>query len=72
MQVKECILKRMFIIAYYDLTPQQCASYNKKHKDMPLSLKMTSVNLSDYVKVAKEMDILADMIQDLFSILTNG
>ncbi len=70
-QVKEYTLERMFIIFYYQLTPQQCVSFNKKHKGMPLSLKMTSVNLSDYVKAAKENDILADMVQDLSLILAN-
>lgn len=71
-QVKEYTLERMFIIFYYQLTPQQCASFNKKHKDMPLSLEMSSIGLSDYVKEAKEKDILADMVQDLSMILASG
>lgn len=71
-QVKEYALERMFIICYYQLTPQQHASFNKKYKSMPLSSKMAPVNLSAYIKVAKEKDILADIVQDLSLILTNG
>ena len=72
MQVKWYTLERLFTIYYYRMSPQQYTSFNKKHRDMPLLPELTSVDLRNYVKTAKEKNILEDMVQNLSLILASG
>lgn len=66
-QVKEYTLKRQFTIFYYELTYRQCALFNRKHMDMPLTLGMGSTDLYDYVNAAQEKGVLEEMVWDLSS-----